>query len=788
MDENFDSMTPEEDIDTTEEETTVSDEPVDSTVEEDGMTDELVDSTLEEDDMTEDIDVADDSSDDTQDIPDTDEVESTIESSPDLVSALESVGAMYCIPSSKIMADNSLNKIKVVNDCMIAPPVKNCKGNTKAIMCAIGSVLDYISQRVDEKLDEYQHCMIEKGKNDEVVNKVSDPNKGTVIGRYVDPNGDEILVYDSGIVDKANTKEANDMVDKLREDMKIPEYNPITKQEPGYFSDEDDITNGVDMTADQDEVPINEEEATHDIAKAIGESATHLEWISKFDNTTHLGYDLLQAQGFNYVKPMESMYQEADDNKSKIKPADIKYMKFDNKEIINAINHMNDARAEQKEAKNKDLDLKKLVNSPSWTKAINCLNKQFDATINVRFFKAPAENAMTPMYDDIKHNLKISKSKGFQLNGLPIDIYIIGNISKWTSEDQSIFGQSIVSIMLHEIFHNISLVMKGMETWTKDTLGIALASASAAKTGKERRIIITNYVNTLDAMDGMKLTRIQKKALVKHLCIIASANRLDDIVAGFKNKKKKKGSKKKDEENTKIDPNEEVDKLIKQYEKTIKRTKAGGIKAYIGDGVIAALGVMDLLYDPFKVGSIAGVLATSIGFSKLVVDMTYDATFTAVQHKYAKGKYYEEFYCDMFAAMYQLPVRFFINFKTGVVPNKVDKDKLDKLTKLDKEVSKLLMTKYPSTMERNHAGVKAAKKLLEDKDLDPAIKKYCQWIVDNYSSVLDTDIDEIYNSNVFDPKTAEDLDKHLEKLIKDNGIVLTESLTWILDNSDIISE
>ena len=91
-------------------------------------------------------------------------------------------------------------------------------------------------------------------------------------------------------------------------------------------------------------------------------------------------------------------------------------------------------------------------------------------------------------------------------------------------------------------------------------------------------------------------------------------------------------------------------------------------------------------------------------------------------------------------------------------------------------------------MERNHAGVKAAKKLLEDKDLDPAIKKYCQWIVDNYSSVLNTDIDEIYSSNVFDPKTAEDLDKHLEKLIKDHGIVLTESLTWILDNTDIISE
>ena len=221
MDENFDTTLPEEDVSTTDELSSASEDSIESTV--------------EEDDMSEDFDISDDSSADTQDIPDTNDVESTIESSPDLVSALESVGAMYCIPSSKIMADNSLNKIKVVNDCMVAPPIKNCKGNTKAIMCAIGSVLDYISQRVDEKLDEYQHCMIEKGKTEEVVNRASDPNKGTVIGRYVDPNGDEILVYDSGIVDKANTKEANDMVDKLREDMKIPEYNPITKQKPEYF-------------------------------------------------------------------------------------------------------------------------------------------------------------------------------------------------------------------------------------------------------------------------------------------------------------------------------------------------------------------------------------------------------------------------------------------------------------------------------------------------------------------------------------------------------------------------
>ena len=81
-------------------------------------------------------------------------IDKAISESDNIVSALEAVGAMYGIPSTNILIDDSLNNLKVVNDCVCAPShITNVAGNKKAIMCAIGSVLAFISPRVADKLD-----------------------------------------------------------------------------------------------------------------------------------------------------------------------------------------------------------------------------------------------------------------------------------------------------------------------------------------------------------------------------------------------------------------------------------------------------------------------------------------------------------------------------------------------------------------------------------------------------------------------------------------------------------
>ena len=90
-------------------------------------------------------------------------VEKAVSESGDLISALECVGAMYGIPATNIIADDTVSSIRVVNDNIIAPPLEKANGRTKPIMCAIGSVLDYISQRIDDKLNEYQMNNISQG-------------------------------------------------------------------------------------------------------------------------------------------------------------------------------------------------------------------------------------------------------------------------------------------------------------------------------------------------------------------------------------------------------------------------------------------------------------------------------------------------------------------------------------------------------------------------------------------------------------------------------------------------
>jgi hypothetical protein len=167
--------------------------------------------------------------------------------------------------------------------------------------------------------------------------------------------------------------------------------------------------------------------------------------------------------------------------------------------------------------------------------------------------------------------------------------------------------------------------------------------------------------------------------------------------------------------------------------------------------------------------------------------LSVDVELIELSKKYGSAKLYEEYFCDLFAGMYKLPKFFFIGNKDKkYVANDFSQEKLNELAKVEMQLHKAIFSSYPSNLERTHAGVRIAKELLEQKDLDPQIKKYCEWIVKNFSSVHDTNISTMYNKTTFNPKEAENLDKHLEDLIKDNNITLTESFhQWINSNDEI---
>lgn len=706
-------------------------------------------------------------------------VDQAIKESTDLVTALEAVGAMYGIPSENIIEDASLKSIKVVNDNIIAPPLKNPSGNTKAIMCSIGSVLDYISQRIDDKLDNYQAKAIYDGKRDEAIRRDANPAKGTVIGRHTDDNGDEIIVYNTGMIDMPNTREAQRKVDELRQNSQIPIYDPsLLRKEPTYFADEDDITTGVDMDSSTQSIDTSD---TVDVASDIQESYFHLDLVSKFNNTRHLGYDLLKSTGFDYVRPTE-VIQESASSKSKkdktINPEDIKYMKFDNTNVIKAVNYFNAARAEQPTEGRGNFSIKQFINSENYKKAIDCLNKQFDCHINMRFINEPQEsdNLFTMIYSNIKQNLSISKSKGFQLNGLPIDIFAINKaFDGEASNDITLFGQSVVSGILHEIFHNIASAIRFQNGQFTVALSSTVAMASAQPDAKRRRVIITNYVNTLDEFYGKKLNRFSKRKLIKQLLTMTTFQHNEAILDEIKHKIESSGG----------NPNKDIDELIKKYQKYLKKyEKSKKRSKSIFWKVLRGVG--------FVVG--CALTATVVG-SPLGIPLLYMSTpwYDPKQmERFRSEKHMEEYYCDLFAGMYKLPVTFFIGLPDNCkfVANQVSTDRLKTLSELEKKLYEFTYSEYPTLMERNYAAVKIAKNLLDSKEkLDPAIKKYLEWIVENYSSMLDTNIDEIYNDNTFDPKSANDLDEHIQNLINNNNITLTESdVSWIINDSELFIE
>lgn len=703
-------------------------------------------------------------------------VNQAIKESTDLVTALEMVGAMYGIPAENIIEDSSLKSIKVVNDNIIAPPLKNPSGNTKAIMCSIGSVLDYISQRIDDKLNNYQTNEIHERKRDEAVRREANPAKGVVIGRHTDDNGDEIIVYNTGMIDMPNTREAQRKVDELRQNSQIPTYDPsLLKKEPTYFTDEDDITADVDIDTNIDTPE------TVDVATDIQESYFHLDLISKFNNTRHLGYDLLKSTGFDYVRPTE-VIQESASSKSKkdktINPEDIKYMKFDNTNVINAINYFNAARAEQPTEGRGNFSIKQFINSENYKKAIDCLNKQFDCHINLRFINEPRESddLFTSIYNNIKQNFSISKSKGFQLNGLPIDIFAINKaFDGEASNDITLFGQSVVSGILHEIFHNIASAIRFQNGEFTVALTSTIAMASAQPDAKRRRVIITNYVNTLDEFYGKKLNRFNKRSLIKQLLTITALQHNENMINEIKHKIESSGG----------NPNADIDELIKKYQKYVKKYEKSKKRSESKFWkVLSTVGmVVGCVLTATIIGSPIGI--PLIGLSIPLYDKKQ-------MEKFRSEKHMEEYYCDLFAGMYKLPVTFFLGLPDNrkFVANQISPDKLKTLTELEKKLYEFTYSEYPTFMERNYAAVKIAKNLLDSKEkLDPAIKKYLEWIVENYSSMLDTNIEDMYNDNTFDPKSADDLDEHIQNLINNNNITLTESdISWIFDDSNLFTE
>lgn len=700
-------------------------------------------------------------------------VSQVIKESSSIVNALEAVGAMYCIPASHFMRDNNVKGIQLNGANIVAPDLNNPGENVNAITRSISALLDNISKRIDDKVDMYQLKTMKDNKrlaNQKPVN----PHKGKVKERVYDDEDNEIVIYDSGMIDFNPCDSSRRKIEELRAQGRIPENSqPVGSS---YFTEEeDDITSDIDSVSSADM-------SENDMSSNIGEYTAFIRLCEAYDHTRNLGYELMTEQGFKGLQPTDVIMESSKvstDKKLQGSVSDISHMRFDNKHIVNAINLINDAVKDQKVVKASDISFKDLFDNDKTKKALDELSDQLDARICIKYKDGPRSlwNVYTVAsnFDSVNNynEITLSKTKGFQLGGNKIVVNIIGDCIPMISGDTGIeyIGQTIISILMHEIFHQIIHVWRLIDSSFMAALTSTIALASSMKKVKSRRICITNYVNALDNFMGKKLSIITKRTLIKHLIVVSSVCYDDKKLNKYRQEiasNDDKSLKPSDE-----DINKQIDKSIKIYEKALEdASKSLKIGKKVASGIIGAGMIISQLFSEKAkvIGSIGIIIMAGS-----MLSITGRVLFRSAMNEYAEMRDYEEQNCDMFASMYQLPpvFRLVINERLNIVPNDVsDIDRLKKFSKVDIALSKVLLDIHPSSMERNRDAVKCANAMLEAGGdlLDPSIKKYLEWIVENFSSSLDADIDEIYNKTVFDPHMAEDIDKHMQSLITDADV------------------
>lgn len=705
-----------------------------------------------------------------RELPTREAVEKAIAESDGLIQALESVAAMYRIPAENIVCDDNLKSIRVQGDTILAPDRKNATANAQSIVCAIGAVLDNISQRIDTKLDMFQNMQI--GQNAaKATQRDADPSKGEVVGRFFDSEGSEIVAYSTGLVDMSPTKASMDKVRELRATKQIPDIqDQVAHQPSNYFNDEDDISKGIDT-------PEEPQMESFSIAEKIGEDPFMIDLYDRYNGSLTIGHDLLQEQGFEFVNKTHALVQEAEEGKEtkgNVSSRDLKHMRFDNSHLMKAVDLFNEAfqKVHPEGSTFDHVDTESLIHTAEWKQAVREIESQFRIKLTIEWHGDRKTNCFTWIDDkEWRPKLTISKSKGFQLGGMEIYIGIAGNMLDQgvAKKEHKHFGQTIMAVFLHEIFHNISAMIRFYDFDFITSLSSTMMLAGSTNSVKARRIIFSNYAKSITGIGGKKLNLFQRKKLVRQMMYISTVQ--DDAKRAAEVRKHLQGG-----ECTA----EDIEAYIKKTEQRMENTRKELEKnKKIGRKILSGLLIVGGL-----------LLACSIVLIPVSLSMWKKADFYSITPEkfkemmddYVSHPDKEEYYCDLFAGIYNIPVFFLVGgngMTRGMLPNEMDKDLLKRLSETEKDFYQMMFATYPTDSERGYAAYKVAKAALKEKKaLSPESKSYMEWIVKNYSHLEDAGIEENYNQATFNPSECNDLDEHIQRII-DKGASIQVTESWI---------
>lgn len=391
-------------------------------------------------------------------------------------------------------------------------------------------------------------------------------------------------------------------------------------------------------------------------------------------------------------------------------------------------------------------------------KAVSELEKQFICKFKLTL---DTDDDTGTEFPNNPGKLTISQSKGFQLGGLEIRININPEqIIILAPANKEIFGQFMTSMILHEIYHNICHMMEIRNKKLHAEIKSTMSKISSSSNMLSSKSIITSFIDNFMNMFNINKKDIDKKRTMNRLYVLS---RIKDNVAAisqFENDVKEN----KDHTVKDKDLDEYIEILLKT-KKYINIGKKSKIIASVCTVLIYGLGV--------SIGSATMIVASSVCMALMSLSMIIKKVVSLFT---ATPTVKEEYFCDLFAAMYQLPIHL-TSFNRQVVLNKKYADKVKKIRIIEHDLDKSIKDVHPLNFDRELTSYTIAKQILiSGQKIKPAIRKYLQYIVDLHEGIEDIDnpTDERQLTKL-DPESAKDLKKTLNDFVMKTGVAVTES-------------
>lgn len=410
--------------------------------------------------------------------------------------------------------------------------------------------------------------------------------------------------------------------------------------------------------------------------------------------------------------------------------------------------------------------IKSQIINPSgyFVKALYELEEQFDCRLSINIIRGGTGTYLMrfPQVDKISR-ITISKTKGFQLDKLPIEIALdIKQILDVVPNNKKLFGADFTGILLHEIYHNIvhclDLRNRNLHADIKRTF------KSADNEHDNRYFIMSKMEDLIDRFKyafGINNDQINDTRTKNRLYVLSQINNNPNAMRRFEQ----------DIKNNMDHTNDESE--LDQYIADLQALKSF---ISIGKGVLLVSTVCTILMA--GLGFIFGITVCAVVGTVGLACMALAMLAKAVRSLFSVSVgVKEEYFCDLFAAMYKLPIHM-RSYKRQIELNKRFPNKVSKIRGLSNDITKSIKDVHPEEFQRELVSYRVAKQLLDSgQKLKPEIKRYLKYIVNLHEGIEDIDVPySNHEAKKLDPEAAKDLQKTLDDFVKQTGVPVTESV------------